>query len=117
LAKIFRSKIQAWVAMGNPNVKHYEVFLDAEWAALKGKNFTAMKHYEATVLSAVRGGYQHDAALATERFGEFHLLVLGDRPEAINQFTHSIKYWRDWGAIAKVRHLEEKNADLMFKST
>jgi hypothetical protein len=113
LGQIIRSKIKKWLAMGNPNVKHYESFLDAEWKAFKGKTFDAVKHYEATILMAARAGYQHDAALATERLGAFHLRVTGNREDAAYQIGRSIQYWGEWGAVAKVRHLEEKYADLL----
>jgi hypothetical protein len=113
LGQIFRSKIKSWLAMGNSNVKHYESFLYAEWKAFKGKPLDAIKHYEAAILMAARGGYQHDAALATERLGAFHLRVTGNREEAAYQIGRSIQYWGEWGAIAKVRHLEEKYADLL----
>lgn len=79
LAKIYRSKIKKWLDLGNPNVKHYDTFLDAEALALKGKRFSAIKHYEVTILQAARSGYQQDAALASERLGEYPLLVMHAR--------------------------------------
>jgi hypothetical protein len=118
MAQIFRSKIKKWLDTGNPNVKHYSLLLDAEWMALKGKKNDAVKQYEAAILLAARGGYQHDAALATERFGEFYLKVMGDRDDAAYQIGQSIKYWGEWGAVAKVHHLEQKYGDLLpTKST
>jgi hypothetical protein len=115
MGKIFRSKVKNWVVQGNPNVKHYESLLDAEWAAFKGKKFDAIKHFEAAILLAARGGLQHDAALATERLAEFYFHSTGihDREEAAFQVRQSIRYWGEWGAIAKVRHLEQKYADLI----
>jgi hypothetical protein len=113
LGQIFRSKIQSWLDMGNPNVKHYGLLLDAEWTAFQGDKYDAIKQYEAAIVRAGRGGYQQDAALATERLGEFYLRIMGDRGDAAYQIEQSIKYWREWGAIAKVRHLEEKYADLL----
>jgi hypothetical protein len=111
--KIFRSKMNTWLEMGNPNVKHYASLLDAEWTAFKGKKYDAIKKYESAILLAARGGYQQDAALATERFGEFYLNVMGDRDDAAYQIGQSIKYWRDWGAVAKVQYLEEKYGSLL----
>jgi hypothetical protein len=64
--------------MGNPNVKHYGLLLDAEWTALNGDKYNAIKKYEAAILLAGQGGYQQDAALATERLGDFYLRVMGD---------------------------------------
>ena len=60
-------QIKTWVEQGNPNVLHYESLLDAEMAALNGRNHQARKHYEVAVILAARGGFQQDAALANER--------------------------------------------------
>jgi hypothetical protein len=113
MGKIFRSKVQKWLELGNPNVKHYGLLLDAEWAAFKGKKDDAIKHYEVAILLAARGGYQHDAALATERFGAFYYVAMGDRDSAAYQIGQSITYWGDWGAVAKVRQLKAKYAELL----
>ena len=79
MGSIMRSKLKRWLDMGNPNVKHYESFLDAEWNAQKGKNFAAIKQFEVAILLAARGGFQHDAAFASERLGEFQLTVMAER--------------------------------------
>lgn len=113
MGKIFRSKLKKWLDQGNPNVKHYKTLLDAEWMAFKGKNATAVMHYEAAILLAARGGYQHDAALATERLGDFHLTISGDLEEAAYQIGLSRKYWGEWGALAKVNHLCQKYANII----
>jgi hypothetical protein len=115
MGQIFRSKIHEWLDMGNPNVAHYGALLDAERASFYGKEDAAIKHYEDAILLSARGGYLHDAAVATERCGEFYLTVMGDRDEAGYQISQSIKYWREWGSVSKVRHLEEKYADLLPK--
>jgi hypothetical protein len=117
MGQIFRSKINKWIDMGNPNVKHYGLLLDAEWMALKGKKTDAVKQYQVAILLAARGGYQHDAALTTERFGEFCLKVMGDREDAAYQIMQSIKYWGEWGAVAKVHHLLEKYGGLLPTSS
>lgn len=108
LARICRSKIKKWLDMGSPNVKHYDTFLDAEAHALKGKRFSAIKHYEVTILQAARNGYQQDAALASERLGEYQLSVMNDHEEAAFRLREAEKYWRSWGALAKAEHLVAK---------
>jgi hypothetical protein len=110
----FRMKYKKWLSMGNPNLLHYDALLDAEFMAFKGnKKNAAIKYYETAIMLAVRGGYQQDAALATERCGAFYLTVMGDRENATYQIGQSMTYWREWGAISKVHHLQEKYADLM----
>jgi hypothetical protein len=117
MGQIFRTRIKTWLSQGNPNVKHYDSLLDAEWMALKGNKFVAIKHYEVAILVSARGGYHHDAALATERLGDYYLTVMSDREMATYQIGESIKFWGEWGAMAKVAHLQEKYADLMPKPT
>jgi hypothetical protein len=116
MGQIFRMKIKAWLDVGNPNVKHYSSLLDAEAKSFKGNKFSAINNYEVAILFASRGGYLHDAALASERLGSL-FLKLGDREQATFQIGQSIKYWREWGAMAKVGHLEEKYVDLRPKPT
>lgn len=115
LGNICRSKIKAWLQMGNPNVKHYDTFLDAEAFALKGKKLAAIKQYEATILQAARSGYQHDAALASERLGEYQLSVMNDKEEGAYRLREAEKYWRSWGAFAKVHHLERAHPHIFRK--
>ena len=54
-----------------------------------------------------------EAALASERLGEFHLTIMQDKEEAGYRFKEAVKYWGDWGAKAKVRHLQKKYSSLM----
>jgi hypothetical protein len=76
------AKIRNWVEQGNPNMRHYETLLEAESAALNGKKYVAMKHYEYAVIISARGGFVQDAAIASERFGEFMLDEMNDKEEA-----------------------------------
>ena len=112
LGKICQSKVKKWLDLGNPNVKHYVTFLDAEAMALKGKRFSAIQHYEMTILQAGRMGYQQDAALASERLGEYQLSVMNDKEEGAFRLREAEKYWRGWGAFAKVQHLIAKYPEL-----
>lgn len=108
LGNICRAKIKRWLESGNPNVTHYDSVLDAEYMAFKGQNFSAIKHYEAAILLSGRGGYQQDAAFASERLGEFQIEVMKDEEEGKYRIGEAIKYWRAWGSMAKVEHLEQK---------
>jgi hypothetical protein len=116
-AKEIRSLIKSWVNQGNPNVQHYLALLDAEMAALKGKIQSAERHFQDAVITAARGGFVRDAALASERYGEF---LLNDKPqpcefdkqEALYRFGEAVKYYSDWGAVSKVASLQKKYADL-----
>jgi tetratricopeptide (TPR) repeat protein len=106
------AKIKNWVEQGNPNVRHYETLLEAESAALKGKKYAAMKHYEYAVKISARGGFVQDAAIASERFGEFMLDEMNDKEEAIYRFNEAIRYYREWGAVTRAGSLREQYAEL-----
>jgi hypothetical protein len=98
-----KKTIQSWVDAGNPNVKQHLCLLNAEQAALDGKNDLARALYGKAVILAARGGFLHDAALASERFADF---VLGyDRDEATYRLEESIRFYSEWGATSKVEML------------
>ena len=111
-----RADVKTWLDKGNPNVKHQESLLDAELLAYNGRKFAAIKQYEAAILLAARGGYQQDAALACERLGEFQLQVMNDHDEARYRLEEAIKYWKSWGALAKVNQLHNKYDELLSSS-
>ena len=108
LGEILRSKIKKWVQEGNPNVQHYEALLDAESLAGKGRIVEAKQKFELAIWVSTRGGCQHDAALANERFGEFHMEVVKDKGDAAFYFQNAVKHWQEWGAVAKAEHLLEQ---------
>ncbi|KAL7556639.1 hypothetical protein ACA910_014170 [Epithemia clementina (nom. ined.)] len=130
VAHQMKAKMDKWFDMGNPNIKHYKSFLDAEALALanKGKNGkkrsstqVVIQQYEVAISQATRGGYKHDAALACERLGEYQLSLVSsttaaadeDRHQAQKRFAQASKYWRSWGAMGKVHDLEQKYANLV----
>jgi hypothetical protein len=78
-AKKLLSRVKSWVNKSNPNAMHYKAFLDAEISALKGKLQVAEKHYQSGITIAGRGGFKHDAALASELYGEFVLHEVSDK--------------------------------------
>ena len=114
-AKKLRTKIKKWLDMGCPSIGQYDSLLEAEALALAGKRFAAIQQYKVAVLLSARGGYQQDAALASERLGEYHLHVMNDREEARYRFEQAESFWRSWGAEAKAQDLINKYPDLAPK--
>lgn len=105
--------IKKWVERGNPNVQHHEALLEAEWAILQGmKTHVIRKQYDIAVIMASRLGFISDAALANERYGDFLLVEVGDREEAMYRLKEAIKLYEEWGASAKANKLLEKYEDL-----
>ena len=107
------AKIKSWLDKGNPNVSHYKPFLEAEHAALKGRSKVAVRLYDETIRLCSRSGYVHDAALAHERCGQYHL-ELANKRKAMHHFQEALKKYGDWGAESKVQHLKHKYSDLLL---
>ena len=103
--------IKGWVRKGNPNVKHLDVFLDAEASALAGNTEKTRKFYEKSVVVAARGGFVQHAALANERYGEYLLHEMKLQEDAAYRFDEAIKFYSEWGSC-KAEMLREKYADL-----
>ena len=112
LGRQIRKKIKGWVAMGNPNCKYYDMLLEAEFLVYKGQHKTAIKQFEAAFMFAARSGYQHDAAFAAQRLGDFYLNVMDDQEEATYRLGEAIKYWKGWGAHAIVSSIQARYSDL-----
>lgn len=108
-----RAKIKKWLKAKNPNVKRYDLIVDAEFMAYKGRNKEAIKFYQEAIVASGRGGCRQDAAFACERLGEFHLTVTKDMDEAGYRLSQAREYWYDWGAHAKVKQIDRKYSNLL----
>jgi len=113
LGQVCRDRIKKWAKQGNPNVQHYNLFLGAEYHALKGtKRLDVVKRYKNAIRSSLDGDFIQDAALACERLGEFQMTVSPcDMREGYRQIRQAAEYWMTWGARGKVRDLGEKYPD------
>ena len=112
-ARNARKIIKSYVKKGNPNVRHLEAFLDAEDAALRGKNQQAMKHYESAVFMATRGGFVHEAALANEHFGRFLYEEMDDGQSASFHLHQAIRLYSEWGSNPKAGTIQSNFKDLL----
>jgi len=111
-AKKVKKKVATWLKKGNVNVMHYIPFLEAEDAALEGRSDSAAKLYPRAIASAARSGFQHNAALASERFAEYLLHDLKESDRAGQYFQDSIRYYTDWGSDYKAEILRKKYSHL-----
>ena len=114
-AKQFQNKIKAWLAHGNPNLQHWDCLLTAEVAALQGKVHIAKRNYETAIIVAARSGFIQDAALSSERYGEFLLNDLKEKDDGLYRLQQTIRYFGEWGAKGKVEQIEQKHAGLWPK--
>ena len=81
---------------------------------MAGNKFEAIRNFESAVLLAARGGYQQDAALASEHLGMLHL-DMQENETAAHQLKEAIKYYQHYGATAKVMQLEGRYSHLWAK--
>lgn len=103
-ANKLRDRISKW-AKGNPNVVHYDHFLQAEHAAIKRKYKTAKDHYEVAIKLAARTGHLHHAGLFNERFADMLEIDLMDGEEALYRLQESVRWYAQWGADLKAEIL------------
>jgi len=112
LGTLCRDRIKKWKKQGNPNVIHYDMFLGAEYHALKGtKRSDVVKMYNSRAIrTSLDGDFIQDAALACKRLGEFQMTVSPcNMNEGYRQIRKAAEYWMtSWGAVGKVRDLEGK---------
>lgn len=59
-----------------------------------------------------RFAWLQDAALASERYGKYLLNVVDDKDKAVYCFEKALRYYKDWGANAKVAQINEKYSHL-----
>ncbi|KAK1741659.1 putative AAA ATPase [Skeletonema marinoi] len=107
-AKKVKNKVVTWVKKGNVNAVHYLSFFEAEEAALEGKAESATELYPKAIISAARSGFQHDAALVSERYAEYLLHDLKENDSAGQYFQDSIQYYQGWGSDYKAEMLRKK---------
>lgn len=99
-----RKTIQQWADRGNPNINHHLLLLNAEHAALAGKESEARRLYGSAISTAARGGFIHDAALANERYADY--VKESDIEESKYRIQEAIRFYTAWGASFKVDQLQ-----------
>lgn len=100
-----------WASHAACNFQHKYDLVEAETARIKGKILEAMDLYERAICGAKKYGYIQEEALANELAAEFYYSQ-GKEKIAHTYLTDAYYKYIRWGAIAKVKHLEEKYPQL-----
>ncbi|MEA5515867.1 AAA family ATPase [Nodularia sp. UHCC 0506] len=102
-----QEKMQLWATHAPTNHLHKFYLVEAERYRVLGEKLAAMEYYENAIAQAHENGYLQEEALAYELGGLFYQ---GLGKELIHQtyITKAYYTYIHWGAIAKVKHLEEK---------
>lgn len=112
-ANKIRKQVATWTAAGNPNVKHFDIILNAEQAVLDKRYDNAEALYKEAIVYTARTGHLHHAALCNERYADYKLLR-NDTDDAIYHLSEAIRYYNEWGALGKAAKLENDKGKLSF---
>jgi ribosomal protein L17 len=94
-------RVQAWVARGDPNIRHLVYLLDAAYLSTRnGKDDEVKRMCDKSIAVARRGGFVHDAALANELARLYYLNKL-DTDWASLYLQRSKALFTDWGGICE----------------
>ncbi|MBD2181171.1 AAA family ATPase [Planktothrix sp. FACHB-1375] len=110
-----QEKMRHWADNAPTNYQHKYELVEAEKARVLGNTLTAMKMYDRAIAGAKENEYINEEALALELAAQFYL-ALG-REKIGQTYMQDAHYaYTQWGAIAKVKDLEEKYPQLLNAS-
>ncbi len=106
------ARYKKWSKLAPMNFQHKYALLRAEWLALRGKAYDAQLAYDEAISLSKANQYLQDEALANELAAKFHLTQ--GRHTAAYAYMKRARYnYERWGAMAKVRLLEEKHPQML----
>lgn len=104
-ARRFGKKLKHLCRTRGVTILHKSLLVDAELLSIRCQSSTKLiAAYDDAVYAAVKAGYTHDAALGSELAGA-SLLGLGEESRGHQYLTQARDLWREYGAHAKVQHL------------
>jgi len=107
-ARKLKKTIYKWAKAGNPNVQYYHMFLTAEQLALDKKYDLAEQKYEEAIETVMSVGHLHHIALLNERYADFLIKERSLEEKSRDRLKQAIHYYKEWGAIRKVKALESR---------
>ncbi|HPU89523.1 MAG TPA: AAA family ATPase [Spirochaetota bacterium] len=102
-----RRMFAKWSRHAPQNHQHKLDLISAEIARIKGDYRTAEKLYDRAIAGAKENAYVHEEAIACERAANFYS-ERGLQYNAANYMKMAHARYTTWGAMAKVKQLEEK---------
>lgn len=111
-----RERIAGWAEHAEANHRHRFYLVEAEYAQLMGDPRDAREYYDAAASLAHARGYLNEQAMAYERAAGFYAARDADRLAA--HYLREAHYaYEQWGARAKMKHLEERHPQLSLRRT
>ncbi|MEE3719704.1 ATP-binding protein, partial [Tumidithrix elongata RA019] len=111
-----QKKMQRWAKHCPMNFQHKYDLVEAERMALQGKQIQAMELYDRAIKGARENEYIQEEALANELATQFYLQLNKDKI-AQAYFGDACRCYQNWGAQAKVLHLEETYLKLVSRNS
>jgi predicted ATPase/signal transduction histidine kinase len=108
--------LKKWASHAPMNYANKWWLVEAERLRVLGRHDRAAECYSQAIKLAKQHEFLHEEALANELAGRF-FLQRGDTTVA-RAFIIEARYWfRRWGALAKVAHIDEQYRDLLVRMT
>jgi len=113
--KANKKKLSKWVKHSHANFLHMYYLIEAELQAVLKKDAKAIAYYELSIKTARQNEYINIEALASELAAKFYLSREKEKMAQIHLKDAYFAY-RNWGAAAKTKHLEEKYPQFFLKT-
>jgi predicted ATPase/signal transduction histidine kinase/tRNA A-37 threonylcarbamoyl transferase component Bud32 len=110
-----QKQMKTWAHHAPMNFQHKYDLVEAEKARVLAQNETAIIYYERAIKGAKEQGFIQEEALANECAAEFYL-ALGREKVAKTYMIEAYYCYIRWGALAKVRDLEETYPRLLSRT-
>jgi predicted ATPase/serine phosphatase RsbU (regulator of sigma subunit) len=107
-----RKKLDVWARHAPMNFEHLLRLHDAERCRVAGRAAGALDHYDRAVELARANGFLQDEGMANELAADFFIGI--GKPKLARVYAQEARYaYLRWGALAKVRQVDEHFAGLM----
>ncbi|MEG4943151.1 ATP-binding sensor histidine kinase [Microcoleus sp. F4-D5] len=111
-----QQKMQKWAHNAPMNHLHKFYLVEAETHRVLGEKIEAIEMYDKAIAMAKENEYINEEALAHELAAKFYLSW--DKETIAQVYMQNAHYsYQVWGAIAKVKHLEEKYPQLLTRTS
>ncbi len=111
-----QKNLRRWVRHCSVNQLHRYHLVEAERMRVRGQSRQAEELYERAIEEAEANELNHEAALAFELAGRFHL-ALGKKRVAGTYLKEAMVKYRRWGALSKVDQLSRHQLIAQFTET
>ncbi|MEG4444572.1 AAA family ATPase [Microcoleus sp. AT9_B5] len=111
-----QEKLQKWAHHAPMNHLHKFYLVEAEKHRILGEKVEAIEMYDKAIALAKENEYINEEALAHELAAKFYF-SWGKEKIARTYMTDAYYAYMRWGALAKVKHLEEKYPQLIARAS